>query len=107
MKKQLPHNENYEVLANTRRYAVVMCRGLFRVENWKGLYAEDVPHVEIPRELKEFYLDLLLGHTEAPRGERREAKREGTMQFEHLCDEMFDHEHTVLIDTCKLTYTAR
>jgi len=89
-------DNGYEILGKTKRYALVKVHGTFRVENLNGMYVKEVPHVEIPKPLSEQYLDYLFGHAEAEPGYKREEKANNHRQFDLECDEMFDHEHTVL-----------
>lgn len=87
---------NYQVLAKTAKYAVVLVHGCTRVENLTGMYHELVPHVEVPVEFAGIYLDYLFGYKDADKGYKREVKSDGIRQFNLECDQMFDDEHTEL-----------
>lgn len=86
----------YQLLAKSKKYAVVLMHGSFRVENLKGLYPVEVPYVDVPPELADTYLGYLLGWKDEEKGYKREAKANGTRQFDLECDQMFDDEHTEL-----------
>ena len=88
----------YKELAKTAKYAVVQCptENLYRVENRKGLYADEIPHIEIPKDLAEYYVELLKEYMDYPRGEKAEAKASGIAHFNELCDLDFENEHAEL-----------
>jgi hypothetical protein len=75
----------------TSKYELIAIRGGYRVENIKGMYKTEVPYVEIPRELFEEFLDYLVNFKDIEL-----TKAEGKLEFDRLCDTMFDEEHTEL-----------
>lgn len=88
----------YNELAKTKKYAIVECPvpGLFRIENRKGLYADQIPHIEIPRSYAEELIDELEMYKEYPKGERKEGRLECQLCFDTLCDLDFENEHAEL-----------
>ena len=90
------NNNKYQELAKSTKFAVVIINGQHRVENLKGPYADEVPHIDIPPQLAEIYLDYLLGYKDEEPGFKREAKANGIRQFNLECEQMFDDEHSEL-----------
>ena len=88
----------YREIAKTKRYAIVECPapGLYRIENRKGLYADKVPHIEIPKDHAEYLQDILEEYKDYPKGEKREAKWGGITTFEEICDRDFENEEAEL-----------
>jgi hypothetical protein len=88
----------YRELAKTKRYAIVECPGpgLFRIENREGLYADKVSHIEITPNQAMYLQDMLEEYKDFPKGKKREAKLEGIVSFEEICDKDFENEEAEL-----------
>jgi hypothetical protein len=77
----------YEIIAKTEKYGVVKVNGTFRVEDYTHKYKE-IPHIEIPKELCNEFLDYLVNYKEI--GIKKLA---GKLEFNEQCDKMFDDEY--------------
>jgi hypothetical protein len=82
----------YKELFGTKTYMVVEVNGTYRVENRKGPYAKEVPHIEIPKEMIDSpFPEWLVDYKEFEM-----TKAEGKQQFDSYCEMMFDEEHSEL-----------
>lgn len=84
---------NYKVICKTKEYQLVLLYNTYRVENLKGLYADEVQYIEIPKKLAEWYEEILNEYKDFPKGEKREGKKDGIIHFNHLNDLDFENEY--------------
>lgn len=54
-----PNSNGYQYLGGSSKYLIVSIRGMYRIENYNGIYKEEVPYIDIPKNMGEHWLDLL------------------------------------------------
>lgn len=79
----------YETVAKTSTYAVVKINNTYRIENRKGPFQKSVPYVEIPKDLADEFLDMLLN----PKAYDQTMK-ELRAEFNSRCTTMIEDEDT-------------
>ncbi len=81
----------YNIIAKTKKYALVTQDDMYLVENIEGLHAEEVPHLYITGNQFDRFKDYLLGHKVEPQAKvRSQMKSDGTKGFDRECDDMFN-----------------
>lgn len=89
---------DYKIHGKTKKYALVEVDKIYRVECLKGPLANEIPHIEIPKELFEQLYENLTASQWAEKGEKRLAKQEGDLEFDDWNDQMWDMEWDAMED---------